>query len=70
MEFLDATSLSCINAFLQRTNVGDVLASEDFQMPEDLVNQTVELGLLLNERFQTLYGRPLEECCGGEWRLR
>jgi len=61
MEFLDATFLSCINTSLQCTNVGDVLASEHLEMSKDFINQTVELGLLLGERFQTFYGRPLEE---------
>jgi len=70
MEFLDATFLSCINTSLQRVNIGDVVASEHLKLPDRLVNQTVELGLLLNERFQTLYGRPLEECCGEERGLR
>ena len=38
MEFLEATFLGRINTSLQRINVGDVLASEDFQMPEGLIN--------------------------------
>lgn len=66
MEFLDPTFLSCINTSLQRGNIGDLLASGHLKIPDCLLNQTVELGLLLDERFQTLYGWPLEECCGRE----
>jgi len=66
MEFSEATFLRRINTSLQHPNTSDVIAGERVNMPEGLVNQTLELGGLLDERFQTFNCRPLEKCCGDE----
>ena len=71
MEFLEATFLGRINTSLQGPNTSDVIAGERVNMPEGLVNQTLELGGLLNEPFhwQTFNCRPLEKCCGEDIML-
>jgi hypothetical protein len=63
MELLEATFLGNIIGSLQRVNVSKVLPGERLIMPDDFVGQNIELGLLLDECFQTFHGWPLEECC-------